>query len=89
MQQKLIKGKLENLRELHGWSGDLELTITGEKFYLENSDDEVIQENIGKDVTIVYHSAKKRLSDWIMDRLAFASYGIPRTYNKILQVKVK
>jgi len=83
-------GKLEAVKRIGLIFQDLEIKVSGTKFYNRIKCSKIpkdIKERIGKEVIVSYEERITPLNDWMADRVIFLSFGIPRHYNQILKIE--
>ena len=84
-------GTLQSVRTVGVIFGDLEIKIDWQKFYNRIKCSEIpedIEEQTGQKTKVDYEEEITPLNDWIVDRVPFFSFEIPRHYNQILKIEV-
>ena len=84
-------GVLEKAKRKFGIFRDLELVVSGEKFFRRIHCGKIskdIRNYVGKKVEVDYEKTITSATDWLCDRILFGCFGIPRHYNQIKSIEI-
>lgn len=88
-ETETITGRIDSLRYLPGWARDVQIMVGGSIFYqrIGTNKVDISKLRLGDVVRGEYEHRTTVGSDCVIDRLLFASFGIPQSYREIIKIE--